>query len=587
MAEELERIAKAVGERFRIVRRVGMGGMASVYLAEDLRHHRDVAIKVLEAGLSEAVGADRFAREIETIANLHHPHILPLHDSGEGEGFLYFVMPYVAEGTLRDRLDREGPFPVEDALRLAREVAEALACAHAKGIVHRDIKPGNIMLDSGHAVLADFGIAVLVDSVSDERLTRSGISPGTPAYMSPEQAAGGGDADPRTDIYSLGCVLYEMLAGDPPFTGANRRALLARKLADPTPPIRTVRESLPEPVERVTLRALERVPADRQQSAAELVAELAELESGIRAASARSPVFGLGSTAANPWIRYLSVAALGMAGVAVLLTIIGLLTTRVFDYRVQMPPMYRPSRADYLVVGIQSLVPFVLYGLLALGVGFLLTRSLGPIGRRITTRLSSMGATSLTGTWKRFSSSASPDTLADLFLLAIIAISIFALWPFRGLYLALVQSAPEVLGCDSRRLHNLHFLVLPALIVGVGVARHSLFRWIRRRAEGGKWRIARLASAGWLVLLVVIMALPWRVLWDAYYERALIDGDPAYLIEDVDEGVLAYMPETRSVRLHRDGARIERRGVAGYLFEEPQVFASSLPRCDLIWRTRS
>jgi hypothetical protein len=589
VAEELERIARAVGERFRIERRVGMGGMASVYLAEDLRHHRQVAIKVLEAQLSEAVGAERFTREIETIANLHHPHILPLHDSGGGEGFLYFVMPFVTEGTLRDRLDREGAFPVEDALRLAREVAEALAYAHAKGIVHRDIKPENIMLDSGHAVLSDFGIAVLVDSVSDERLTRTGVSPGTPAYMSPEQAAGGGDADPRSDIYSLGCVLYEMLAGETPFSGASKRALIARKLADPTPPIRTVRENLPEPVERVALRALERVPADRQQSARELVAQLSELESAVRDADARAAVFGLGSAAGNPWTRRLAVAALATAGVAVLLTVIGVLTTRVFDYRVQMPPMHRPSRSDYLVVGIQSLVPFVVYGLVALGVGFLLTRSLAPIGRRITTRLGSMSAPSLTGTWKRISRRASPDTLADLFLLAIIAVSILALWPFRGLYLALVQPAPQALACASRMLHNLHFLVLPALIVGVGVARHSLFRWIRRRgAEGGKWRIARWASAGWLVLLVVIMALPWRVLWDAYYERALIDGEPAYLIEEADEGVLAYTPATRSVRLYRqDGARIEQRGVAGYLFEEPEVFASSLARCGLIWTSSS
>jgi eukaryotic-like serine/threonine-protein kinase len=219
-------ISAALGDRYRVDGEIGAGGMATVYLAEDLRHQRKVAIKVLRPELSAAVGADRFLREITTTANLRHPHILPLYDSGAGNGILYYVMPYVEGESLRARMDRESQLPMEDALRIADEIADALHYAHGRGVVHRDIKPENILLENGRAVVADFGIAWAVNSAGD-RLTQTGLSVGTPLYMSPEQASGGA-VDGRSDLYALGCLLYEMLAGTPPFTGPNAMALRHR-----------------------------------------------------------------------------------------------------------------------------------------------------------------------------------------------------------------------------------------------------------------------------------------------------------------------------------------------------------------------
>jgi eukaryotic-like serine/threonine-protein kinase len=268
-------VASALSARYRIERELGRGGMAVVYLAEDLRHRRRVAVKVLRPDLARSIGAERFVREIEIAAGLSHPHILPLYDSGgAGDDLLYYVMPYVEGESLRDRLARERQLPVDDALRLAREVAEALAYAHAQGVVHRDIKPENVLLQSGHALVADFGIARAVDAAAHERLTETGIALGTPAYMSPEQAAGERDVDQRSDVYSLGCVLYEMLAGEPPFTGPTAQAVLARKVLEPLPRLRVVRPNVPQAVEDVATRALARVPADRYATAAELAAAL-------------------------------------------------------------------------------------------------------------------------------------------------------------------------------------------------------------------------------------------------------------------------------------------------------------------------
>src|SRR5689334_25189836 len=212
-------VAAALADRYRIERELGAGGMATVYLAEDLKHRRRVAIKVLRPELGAAVGAERFLREIETTANLRHPHILPLYDSGSAGGLLYYVMPLVEGESLRDRLAREKQLPIDDALRIAREVADALSYAHARGVIHRDIKPENILLEGGHAVVADFGIARAVSTAGADRLTETGMAIGTPMYMSPEQAAGDPDLDGRSDLYSLGCVLYEMLGVQAPFTG--------------------------------------------------------------------------------------------------------------------------------------------------------------------------------------------------------------------------------------------------------------------------------------------------------------------------------------------------------------------------------
>ncbi len=248
--------------------------MATVYLAQDLRHRRPVALKLLHPELAYAVGVDRFLREIEVAANLSHANILPLFDSGEVEGLLYYVMPFIEGESLRARLTRELQLPVEDALRIASDVAGGLACAHAQGIIHRDVKPENILLRDGHALIADFGIARAVGD-SRERLTETGLAVGTAAYMSPEQGSGERHLDGRSDIYSLGCVLYEMLAGEPPYTGPTAQAILAKRISDPIPRVRRVRSAIPPGVEEVVTRSVATVPADRFPTAERLVEALA------------------------------------------------------------------------------------------------------------------------------------------------------------------------------------------------------------------------------------------------------------------------------------------------------------------------
>ena len=253
--------------RYAIEHLLGRGGMASVYLARDRKHDRLVAVKVLSADTSRAVGAERFLREIAVVAQLTHPNILPLHDSGEAEGTLFYVMPFVEGETLRGRLQRERQLPLDDALRIACEVTSALDFAHRQKILHRDIKPENILLEDGHAIVADFGIACAVGGAADSRLTATGISLGTPAYMSPEQSSGDPFIDGRSDVYSLACVLYEMLAGEPPFSGPTAQSIINKRLSSSPPRIRVVRPSVPVSVEKLLLRALDPVPADRTPTA--------------------------------------------------------------------------------------------------------------------------------------------------------------------------------------------------------------------------------------------------------------------------------------------------------------------------------
>jgi serine/threonine-protein kinase len=259
----------SLSDRYRIVREVGRGGMASVFLAHDLRHDRDVAIKVLHPELAAALGGDRFLAEIKTTARLQHPHILPLLDSGVADGHLFYVMPFVAGETLRGRLEREHLLPINDALRIGREVADALEYAHNVGIVHRDIKPENILLQDGHALVADFGISLAVQQAGGARMTQTGLSLGTPQYMSPEQAMGERTIDGRSDIYSLAAVVYEMLVGDPPFTGSTVQAIVARVMTERPPRIATRRERVSPHVEAAVLRGLEKLPADRIATARE------------------------------------------------------------------------------------------------------------------------------------------------------------------------------------------------------------------------------------------------------------------------------------------------------------------------------
>ncbi|HEY9517670.1 MAG TPA: serine/threonine-protein kinase, partial [Gemmatimonadales bacterium] len=259
----VEQLTAALGDRYRIQRELGQGGMAVVYLADDLKHERSVAIKVLRPEIARALGAARFLNEIRTTAGLAHPHILPLHDSGEAGELLYYVMPFVSGESLRQRLEREGPLPVRDALLITREVADALGYAHQRQIIHRDIKPENILLADGHAFVADFGIARALRSSGDPRLTRTGTSLGTPTYMSPEQAFGESSVDARSDLYSLACVVYEMVTGHPPWNGPTAEAVLVQRFTSSAPRLQDSHSDLPAALGETLHRALARDPADR------------------------------------------------------------------------------------------------------------------------------------------------------------------------------------------------------------------------------------------------------------------------------------------------------------------------------------
>jgi tetratricopeptide (TPR) repeat protein len=276
----LDRLRGALAERYAIERELGRGGMAVVFLALDRRHGRPVALKVIKPGLASMVGTERFHREIRIAAGLQHPHIVPVHDSGDADGALYYVMPYVEGESLRTRLQREGRLRLDHALAIACEVAAALGYAHDRGVLHRDIKPENILLSGGRALVLDFGIARPLgvsggDSATYERLTETGLALGTPAYMSPEQSTASARLDQRTDVYSLGCVLYEMLTGETPYTGPSAQAIIAKRIMEPIPRVRTLRDSVPAAVEQAVTRALAKDPADRFETAAEFAAALA------------------------------------------------------------------------------------------------------------------------------------------------------------------------------------------------------------------------------------------------------------------------------------------------------------------------
>jgi serine/threonine-protein kinase len=315
--ELLERLEQALSDRYHIERELGAGGMAIVYLAEDLKHHRSIALKVLRPELTACLGHERFLREIEVASKLTHPHILPLHDSGNADGFLYYVMPYVEGETLRDRLAREKQLPLDDVLQVGREVADALSYAHAHGVIHRDIKPGNILLESGHAVVTDFGIARAIDQAGVEELTTGGLVVGTPAYLSPEQAAGSRELDGRSDLYSLGCVLFELLAGQPPFTGPTVESVMHQHRTSDAPSISQLRPGVPAALDEALRRALQHIRADRYDTAGDLRADLDAL-AGPR--SGASKTVRIAGPRAGPWraTRRRLVAAAVVVGGAVL-----------------------------------------------------------------------------------------------------------------------------------------------------------------------------------------------------------------------------------------------------------------------------
>src|SRR5512143_3066402 len=265
--DALLQLKESLSERYDIKREIGAGGMATVYLARDIRHDRPVALKLLNPELGAVLGVERFLAEIRVTANLQHPNLLPLFDSGEAEGLLYYVMPYVDGESLRARLDREKQLPVDEAIRISIAIANALQYAHSHGVIHRDLKPENILLQEGQPVIADFGIALAVSNAGGGRITQTGISLGTPQYMSPEQATGDRVIDGRTDIYSLGAVLYEMLTGEPPHTGPTAQAIIARVMTEQPRPVSITRRNVPVHVESAVARALEKLPADRFQTA--------------------------------------------------------------------------------------------------------------------------------------------------------------------------------------------------------------------------------------------------------------------------------------------------------------------------------
>ncbi|MHC4107210.1 MAG: serine/threonine-protein kinase, partial [Planctomycetota bacterium] len=308
-SETAVRLADALADRYRIERELGAGGMATVYLAEDLKHERKVALKVLRPELAAVIGAERFLSEIKTTANLQHPHILPLHDSGEAGGLVFYVMPYIEGETLRDRLEREKQLPVADAVRIGAEVADALDYAHRHNVIHRDVKPENVLLHDGRALVADFGIALAASRSSDgTRLTETGMSLGTPHYMSPEQAMGERDLDARSDVYALGCVLYEMLAGEPPFDGPTAQSIVAKVLTAQPERLTTYRKTVPPHVEAAVDTALQKLPADRFGSARDFSEALAR--SDLVDAYARWPA---AMTRAS-WLKdWRSIAALTIA----------------------------------------------------------------------------------------------------------------------------------------------------------------------------------------------------------------------------------------------------------------------------------
>jgi serine/threonine-protein kinase len=329
-AFEVAKVTAALAGRYKVERILGEGGMATVYLATDLKHKRKVAVKVMRPELAATLGAERFLREVEIAGQLSHPHILPMHDSGESEGILFYVMPYVEGETLRERLERDGALPVDDALRLAREVAEALAYAHRRNIVHRDIKPANILLSEGHALVADFGIARAVGDSAGEQLTRTGLAVGTPQYMAPEQATGEKEVDGRADVYATGAVLYEMIAGEPPFTGPSARMILTRSLTEAPRALSKVRDGLPGSVDTTVLRALAKNPGDRFPTADALVTALdgarqsmsstsspALTPTGteVRSAAPKGPAL-LAEGAPRQWLTVRNAALAGVAALA-------------------------------------------------------------------------------------------------------------------------------------------------------------------------------------------------------------------------------------------------------------------------------
>ena len=388
MTDPTDAIREALPDRFKIVKEIGRGGMATVYLAEEQHPKRTVAIKVLNPELGARLGRERFVREVEMLSNLNHPHIVPIFAAGEARGLLYYVMPYQEGETLRERIHREGQLPIDFALQIARDTAGALQYAHGKNVVHRDIKPENILISDQQAVVADFGIARAISAAVGADLTETGLSVGTPYYMSPKQASLGESLDGRADIYSVGCVLYEMLAGEPPFTGRTAQAVMARHAVDPVPRLRTVRDSVPVEVEAAIQKALAKSPIDRYQTAGEF-AEALKTAGAMVHLDATTPTEAAPSLPALPTrraARWGSIVGL----LAILLVVAGVVSR--FG-----PAPTVPALADFVYEDSVAVLPFVQVGggdefkHLSQGLTYEITSQLAQFGRlKVTARTSVM-----------------------------------------------------------------------------------------------------------------------------------------------------------------------------------------------------
>jgi serine/threonine-protein kinase len=343
------RLAAALADRYRIEREVGQGGMATVYLAQDLKHDRKVALKVLKPELAAVLGADRFVVEIKTTAALQHPHILPLFDSGTADGFLYYVMPYIEGETLRDKLNRETQLGIDEAVKITTEVADALDYAHRHGVIHRDIKPENILLHDGRPMVADFGIALAVSAAAGGRMTETGLSLGTPHYMSPEQATAEKEITARSDVYSLGSVLYEMLAGAPPHHGGSAQQIIMKIIAEDAQPVTTLRKSVPPNVAAAVDKSLEKLPADRFESAQAFRAALADPHFTVAGVAAGAAASRPGPATRRQTIA-LGAALVAMTAVAAWALLRSAPPARLLRYGLALPADQQPVSGGFAVI---------------------------------------------------------------------------------------------------------------------------------------------------------------------------------------------------------------------------------------------